>query len=359
MEQPGRNWLCSVVFIDIAGYTERSVTGQINLKGRLQTLIEQLITVTPENERVIVDTGDGAALCYMGDPEQALLSAVRLREALMHKSDNQGEPFKVRIGINLGPVRLHRSLGGQLNPLGDGINNAQRVMSFAEPNQILVSRSFYDVIACLSQEYAQLFAYLGIRQDKHQKGHPVYEVRLAGHTHEPVTELTTRHIAEQARTERLKSPAPVWEPAVLQRAEQALTEFVGPVARVLVKKATCYAKDVNGLHKLLAEALPPDERESLYRTLGTESPEPARAPETPAAAAGEAPGVTALAPEELRSAEERLATYIGPLAKVIVRRALQATSDRMRFYELLAQELATPAERDAFLAGVPRHAPAG
>jgi len=62
-------WLCSVVFIDIAGYTEHPVTGQINLKGRLQSLIEQIITVTPEGERVIVDTGDGAALCCLGDPE--------------------------------------------------------------------------------------------------------------------------------------------------------------------------------------------------------------------------------------------------------------------------------------------------
>lgn len=276
----------------------------------------------------------------------------------MHKADTQGELFKVRIGINLGPVRLHRSLAGRLNPLGDGINNAQRIMGFAEPNQILVSRSFYDVIACLSQEHAQLFVYLGIKEDKHHKGHPVYEVRSAGRAHEPVTKQATRFIAEQVRTERLRNPAPDWVPAVLQRAELALAGFVGPVGRVLVKKAACYAKDANGLYKLLAEALPPDEREQLYGVLGVESTA-APAPATPPPVGGGAASPAPLAPGELRAAEEHLAGYIGPLAKLIVRRAAQTAGDRVRFYEALAQELATPAEREAFLSAVQPLEPAG
>jgi len=353
MQSQERTWLCSVVFIDIAGYTERSVTRQINAKGKLETLIEQIITVTPENERVIVDTGDGAALCYLGDPEQALLSAVRLRDALLTRSDNPGEPVSVRIGVNLGPVRLHRNLKGQLNPLGDGINNAQRVMSFADPGQILVSRSFFDVIACLSQEYSQLFSYLGMRLDKHQKSHPVYEVRIAGHTGDPVTEQTTRKIAEQARTQRLETPEVTWDPAVLKRAEDALAEFVGPVAPLLVKKAIVYARDADALYRRLADALPADERQKLYRTLGLDTPtgNPA-AMDSRSGDHSFSSNSSAISPEELQDAETRLAVYIGPVARVMVRKAAQSTSDRMRFYQLLTEHLGSDAERQAFLASV-------
>jgi hypothetical protein len=89
----------------------------------------------------------------------------------------QAEPrLGVRMGINLGPVRLVRDLNAQLNIIGDGINVAQRVMSFSEPAQLLVSRSFYEVVSCLSSDYANLFSYVGARTDKHVREHEVYLV---------------------------------------------------------------------------------------------------------------------------------------------------------------------------------------
>jgi class 3 adenylate cyclase len=69
------------------------------------------------------------------------------------------------MGINLGPVKLLVDINKQLNLIGDGINVAQRVMSFAEPGKLLVSRSYYEVISCLSQEYAKLFNYEGVHPD--------------------------------------------------------------------------------------------------------------------------------------------------------------------------------------------------
>ncbi len=41
----------------------------------------------------------------------------------------------MRAGINLGPVRLVRDINSQPNIIGDGINVAQRVMSFAQPGR--------------------------------------------------------------------------------------------------------------------------------------------------------------------------------------------------------------------------------
>src|SRR5581483_10290574 len=114
------------------------------------------------------DTGDGAAVTFMGDPEDALFASMAVR-------DSAGA-LAVRLGVNLGPVRLVKDLNGQLNIIGDGINVAQRVMSFARPGQLLVSRSFYEVVSCLSRDYANMFRHEGARTDKHVREHDVYSV---------------------------------------------------------------------------------------------------------------------------------------------------------------------------------------
>jgi hypothetical protein len=88
------------------------------------------------------------------------------------------------MGIHLGPVRLVKDLNGQTNVVGDGINAAQRVMSFAEPGQLLVSRSFHDVVARMSDEHARLFTREGLRTDKHVREHEVFAV-AGGDVHAP------------------------------------------------------------------------------------------------------------------------------------------------------------------------------
>jgi hypothetical protein len=58
-------------------------------------------------------------------------------------------------------------------------------MSFAEPGKLLVSRSYYEVISCLSQEYAKLFNYEGLHADKHVREHGVYAVGHYNSAKEP------------------------------------------------------------------------------------------------------------------------------------------------------------------------------
>ncbi len=169
-----RTTICSVVFLDIVEYSKRSVAEQIKLKNQFNALISVAIRNVHLTDRIILDTGDGAAISFLGDPEDALLTAIKLRDAVISERDM---PFFVRIGINLGPVRLVQDINKQPNIIGDGINVAQRVMNFAKPNQILVSRSFYDVISCVTDEYAKLFEYEGSRTDKHIREHEIYAVK--------------------------------------------------------------------------------------------------------------------------------------------------------------------------------------
>jgi len=177
--RPNRTFICSVIFLDIAEYSKKSVEEQITLKTRFNTLIAETLTDIPVNDRIILDTGDGAAIGFLGDPEDALFVAMNIRDALNNEQATAMPDLNVRMGINLGPVKLIKDINNQLNLIGDGINIAQRIMSFAENGQLLVSRSYYDIVSCLSQEYAQLFQFKGVKADKHIRDHYLYSV---GHT---------------------------------------------------------------------------------------------------------------------------------------------------------------------------------
>jgi class 3 adenylate cyclase len=168
MESSGRTLVCSVLFLDIVEYSKKPVSEQLQLKQEFNRLLTRALEQVPPRDRIILDTGDGAAVTFMGDPEDALFAAMAMR-------DGAGA-VAVRLGVNLGPVRLVKDLNGQLNIIGDGINVAQRVMSFSRPGQLLVSRSFYEVVSCLSRDYASLFHHEGARTDKHVREHDVYSV---------------------------------------------------------------------------------------------------------------------------------------------------------------------------------------
>jgi eukaryotic-like serine/threonine-protein kinase len=62
------------------------------------------------------------------------------------------------------------------------------------------------------------------------------------------------------------------------------------------------------------------------------------------------PDKAAFAPELLREVERDLATLLGPMASLVLKRTLTQTSDVIELYELLAQHLRDPKDRSQFLA---------
>ncbi len=179
MTDRGKTIMCGVLFLDIAEYSKKSVSGQISLKERFNAYLSVAIRDVPIDDRIILDTGDGAALSFLGDIGDALQVALSMRESL-REGLHMEPPLLVRMGINLGPVRLIRDLNGQPNIVGDGINVAQRVMGFADPGQILVSRSYYDAVSRLSPEFGSMFHYQGSRTDKHVREHEIYAIGYPG-----------------------------------------------------------------------------------------------------------------------------------------------------------------------------------
>ena len=171
-----RTLICSVVFLDIVEYSRQPVARQISLKDHFNALLSQALRGIAVTDRIILDTGDGAAISLIGDPKDALLLATDFRDAVAAQSPDDTTRLRARIGINLGPVCLVKDINGQPNIIGDGINVAQRVMAFAEPGQALVSRSYYEVVSRLSDDYSELFHYEGARTDKHVREHEVYAI---------------------------------------------------------------------------------------------------------------------------------------------------------------------------------------
>jgi class 3 adenylate cyclase len=356
-DRSNRTWLCTVVFIDIVEYSRQMVAQQIAFKDYLNRCISRAVKHISVNDRIILDTGDGAALCFIGDPEEALFVALGLRDALVDQGAQEAHAPLVRIGINLGPVRIVRDINGQLNIIGDGINVAQRVMSFAQPNQVLVSRSFYEVISRLSQEYDQLFRYQGLHKDKHVREHAVYEVVIMRGGDPLAVSAEVSEVCEGVELEEpcvdateLSWSVPSWDKEVLQTATAHLARYIGPLARVLVQRAARQTADLNDLYRLLAEAIPEERERQVFLSAphlpqqDAEPPLSVSPPESPSHWSGSTWDAAFL-----QTVADRLAQYLGPVATILVRREAKKAKDVQDLYLALAAHIPVHQERKRFL----------
>jgi Adenylate and Guanylate cyclase catalytic domain len=240
MTDRGKTIICSVLFLDIVEYSRKSVSGQISLKERFNAYLSVAIRDVPIDDRIILDTGDGAALSFLGDVGDALQVALSMRESL-REGLHMEPPLLVRMGINLGPVRLIRDINGQPNIVGDGINVAQRVMGFADPGQILVSRTYYDAVSRLSPEYAGMFHYQGSRTDKHVREHEIYAIGYPG---EFTSTLTLSGEGGRSKSELSglsRTLGRSWRSVLAAIREASLAKRIGYGAAVLLSVAAIVA----------------------------------------------------------------------------------------------------------------------
>ena len=334
MAQPvEKTIIATVLFLDIVGYSRQPVGQQLAWKADFNGIISRLLAASSEQDRIVLDTGDGAALCFLDNPEDALEVAIALRA--MARANTEALEYQLYLGINLGPVKIVRDLNQQRNLIGDGINVAQRVMSFAKPNQVLVSRSFYDIAAYLTRRDRSIFHYRGIQADKHGREHEIYEVLPEG--------------------EAPDTAAPVSNPGGLSPAnlailEQCYASVVGPIASTLVRRAARGAHNLDALCQRLAGLIEnPADRERFLENCTTRlhgaTPVPAAAAATPAPAVPS----TALDDTTRQTMERALARVIGPIARVLVNREINRGGERRELVQRLAKRIDDPDERQHFL----------
>ncbi len=119
-----------------------------------------------------------------------------------------------------------------------------------------------------------------------------------------------------------------WDPALLRRMEAVLARHVGPIAAVLVRRSAPACHDLPSLCERLAE--------QVTRAPGAgPGPAPAHA----------GPG---LIPDSLVEASAKvLASYLGPIAPVLARRAAAGAPDRNAYFGTLEEAVADPEKRRA------------
>jgi serine/threonine-protein kinase len=179
-------------------------------------------------------------------------------------------------------------------------------------------------------------------------------------------------------------PLTGWDPTVLRAVELALATHVGPLARMLVQRAARQRRDIAGLQAFLApEIATPEGREAFGQALeriaagsvGPATALPASSAPTLAAASSPAPGSGAgtrfhagastpaptptpqpaaatggaLPPDVVERAQRILTLRIGPIARILVRKAAAEAADRERFHALLLEHVEPASERAALL----------
>ncbi len=170
--------ICSIVSLDIIDYSVKSETEKLALKTYFDSIVNQAVADIPTQDRTIVDAVNGVAIACNGPLEDALEDALfislTVRDEILKHNTQSTTPLYVQIGINLGPVIVVNDLAGKQSLIGDGLEDAQRVMCFANPNQILVTYDYYEKASQLTHEISQMFD----KYDVHTLEHDVYAVRL-------------------------------------------------------------------------------------------------------------------------------------------------------------------------------------
>lgn len=146
-----------VLTVDIVDFSLRFGEEQMEA---VRVFIQMLHQAIPERHnhpsaRIWSPAGDGGSITFWHSIQAALETAIALgRLANQYNAgafvDEQGQtlpkptrPLRLRIGLHSGPVSKEIDFDERENIWGDGINRSARVMSLAQPGQILASEDFY------------------------------------------------------------------------------------------------------------------------------------------------------------------------------------------------------------------------
>ena len=164
-----------VLFIDVVGYSKRSIDDQHAAIEELNEIVrasEQVQRAEAASRLLKVPAGDGMALIFYTSPDAPAQCAVEIGQAL-----KDHPRLQLRMGIHSGPVSGVVDVTGRANVAGAGINIAQRVMDCGDGGHILLSKRVGEDLG-ESARWRGLLHDLGSCQVKH--GLPLSIVSLHG-----------------------------------------------------------------------------------------------------------------------------------------------------------------------------------
>ncbi len=141
-------------------------------------------------------------------------------------------------------------------------------------------------------------------------------------------------------------PVPTgWDETVLAGLERELTLHVGPVAKVLVRRAARGQTNLSVVRQLVAAAIvDSDVRERFLAASGTRAVAPLPASGLASGFADTRPTTprdeVRLRPEDVEKAEVALARALGPIARVMAKRCAEGATTREQFVARVLEQLA-------------------
>ncbi len=126
--------------------------------------------------------------------------------------------------------------------------------------------------------------------------------------------------------------------ATLHTIEHKLAQHVGPIAHHLVQSAARQSHSLDELHATLVQRIEqPEVRARFRKELSGETSAPTSQPRAD------------IAPKEVQSAERELTHHMGPIARILVKRAMETAKSADEFWQQLAAHIGPEADRQIFL----------
>ena len=144
--------LVKYLYLDVVGFTyKRPVEAQTEIIAKLNNIVREATSaLVSEGEVIYIPVGDGICISLISSTDKYDIhirigeDIIRRIVSLHNPSARTNRQFEVRIGINENVDNIVTDINDKKNVCGFGVNNSQRIMSFADSSQILVGRTTYD-----------------------------------------------------------------------------------------------------------------------------------------------------------------------------------------------------------------------
>ncbi len=145
--RPDERRVVTILFADLVGFTSFSEGSDPE---QVKALVDECFEALTADVRAYggeVDkiVGDallalfGAPTAHEDDAERAVRCALRMQRTLATVQEHQGLDVQLRVGVNTGEVLVGAlRAGGDYTAMGDVVNTANRLQTFAAPGQVVV-----------------------------------------------------------------------------------------------------------------------------------------------------------------------------------------------------------------------------
>ena len=182
--QPVERKLAAIFAADIAGYSRLMARDEVGTLARLKSCRAIVDALIASHRGRIFNTAGDSVVADFASAVDAVQCAVAVQAAIAaeNASGSAEEPMQFRIGVHVGDVMVDGE-----NLLGDGVNIAARLESFADPGAICVSAAARDQVG---NKLPLGFHDLGDQRVKNiAQAIRVYRVRTEMSVTQPVTAL--------------------------------------------------------------------------------------------------------------------------------------------------------------------------